>query len=99
MSTCHIDISPKDAENVTEVILKKYPDSIMCLAPINPKSTYSPSKGKKCFRITCEILVPPEAIEGESCLDDFGAMVLLRLPKKRIKADFLKENKSKEEVT
>ena len=44
MSTCYVNINPDDVKKCADGIVKNYPDSVICLAPINPIETSSPTK-------------------------------------------------------
>ncbi|MEC4565536.1 hypothetical protein L8C07_06220 [Paenibacillus sp. CMAA1739] len=74
-------------------VLEKNDDSLMVLAPPSGTiSTYAPSKkgkNKGYYRVKLEVWIPEDSIEGEDALNDFGASILMRLPKNRI-ADHLK---------
>jgi hypothetical protein len=85
----YLNVTPEQVKNAAEVIPREYPDSIIVLAPIFPKSTESPTKKRAYHRIKFEALIPAEAINGEGALDDFGGLLILRLPKKRIQPKFL----------
>lgn len=90
MRTCYVNINPDDVKNCAEWIVKNYQDSVICLAPIKPISTHSPSKNKKYFSIKLEVMLPVDAIKGDGAILDFGGMMLLRLPKDRIAEQFKK---------
>ncbi|MDY8021094.1 hypothetical protein [Paenibacillus polymyxa] len=74
-------------------VLEKYDDSLMVLAPPSGTiNTYAPSKkgkSKGYYRVKLEVWIPEDAIKGEDALNDFGASILMRLPKDRV-ADHLK---------
>lgn len=76
-----------------EQALEKNDDSLMILAPPSGTiNTYAPSKkgkNKGYYRVKLEVWIPEDVIKGEDALNDFGASILMRLPKDRI-ADHLK---------
>lgn len=89
MGNCYINVSPELVKSIAERILGNYPDSVISLVKAHPMATYSPTKRKNYFRITFEVALPVDAITGASALTDFGGFLVLRLPKDRIKPQFL----------
>jgi hypothetical protein len=86
------DVNKETVSELAGQIKDKYNDSILVLAPFSGQlKTYAPAKSGKYkgyFRINTEILIPEDAIKGENALSDFGAFVVMRLPKVRV-ADHL----------
>lgn len=97
MNTCYINVSPEQVKESLQLVAEKKPDSVLVLAPIGGFEIYSPSKKKPYHRIKAEIIVPEDAIIGESCLSDFGIIVTLRLPKNRINPEYLKSAADQED--
>jgi len=94
MRTCHINASPDQIKQIAETIKGANPDSILVLPPVNPISTYAPTKKKKCHRITAELVIPDDALKSVNALTDFGVFAVLRIPEKHISEQYLtdKEN-------
>lgn len=86
------DVNKETVAELARQIKDKYDDSILVLAPFSGQlKTYAPTKTGKYkgyFRLNTEILIPEDAIKGEDALSDFGAFVVMRLPKVRV-ADHL----------
>jgi hypothetical protein len=86
------DVSKETVAELAGQIKDKYDDSILVLAPFSGQlKTYAPTRSGKYkgyFRINTDILIPEDAIKGENALSDFGAFVVMRLPKARV-ADHL----------
>ncbi|MGV6935831.1 hypothetical protein ACWA2B_09990 [Paenibacillus sp. CMM36] len=86
-------VSKETVGSYVEQVLEKNDDSLMILAPPSGTiSTYAPSKkgkNKGYYRVKLEVWIPEESIKGEDALNDFGASILMRLPKDRV-ADHLK---------
>ncbi|WP_340389529.1 hypothetical protein [Paenibacillus sp. FSL E2-0151] len=63
-------------------------DRLTVIAPLaGNASVHAPSrsgKHKGYHRIKCEIWIPEDAIKGEDALTDFGAFMVLSLPKNRV---------------
>lgn len=63
-------------------------DRLTVAAPLaGNASVHAPSrsgKHKGYHRIKCEIWIPEDAIKGEGALTDFGAFMVLSLPKNRV---------------
>ncbi|CCO08253.1 hypothetical protein [Desulforamulus hydrothermalis] len=85
MSTCYVDVDPQVVKEVISHLKDKNPDSIIVLPVVQALETYSPTKKKDYFRIKYEAIIPKDAIIGGSCLTDFGALIVMRVPKNRIK--------------
>jgi len=98
MRTCHINASPDQIKQIAETIKGANPDSLLVLPPVNPISTYAPTKRKKCHRITVELLIPEGALNSVNALTDFGVFAVLRIPEKHISEQYLTERK-KEDTT
>ena len=98
MRTCHINVLPEQIKQIAENIKGANPDSILVLPPVNPISTYSPTKKKKYHRITAELVVPEGALNSANALTDFGVFAVLRIPEKYVSEQYLTERK-KEDVT
>lgn len=90
--TVYIDVSPEQIKELAGAFEKEYPDRVLVLAPLGGKiSVNAPSKtGKQkgYHRFKFEAWIPESAIEGESAIVDFGALLLMGLPKYRIKHPF-----------
>jgi hypothetical protein len=82
------DVNKEVVAELAGQIKDKYDDSILVLAPFSGQlKTYAPAKSGKYkgyFRLNAEILIPEDAIKGENALSDFGAFVVMRLPKERV---------------
>lgn len=89
MSICYVNINSDDVKKCADGIVKNYPDSVICLAPINLIEASSPTKKKHYFSLKVEVMIPADAIKGEGAILDFGGMMLIRLPKNRIADQFL----------
>jgi hypothetical protein len=89
MSSVVFDITKQSLGQIAESIQLNYEDSMLVLAPLAGNiSVYAPAtkgKYKGYHRFKFEVWIPEDAIEGNSALGDFGAMVLMRLPKNRVK--------------
>lgn len=63
-------------------------DRLTVIAPLaGNASVHAPArsgKHKGYHRIKCEIWIPEDAIKGEDALTDFGAFMVLSLPKNRV---------------
>ena len=93
MRTCHINVLPEQIKQIAESIKGANPDSILVLPPVNPVSTYSPTKKKKYHRITVELVIPEGALNSANALTDFGVFAVLRIPEKHISEQYLTERK------
>ncbi|KAB2334282.1 hypothetical protein [Bacillus mesophilum] len=95
------DITKESVSDIAGQIAEKDKDSILVLAPLSGNvSVHAPAKkgkNKGYHRLKLEVWIPEDAIKGENALDDFGAVTLLRLPKKRIE-DHLIRNPREEEL-
>lgn len=84
------DVSSPFVAKAMDEIKADHPDSLLVLAPFSGSlTTHAPAKKGKAkgyFRIQCEIWLPEDAIEGADALNDFGAFVIMRLPKARVKS-------------
>jgi len=98
MRTCHINVLPEQIKQIAETIKGANPDSILVLPPVNPISTYSPTKKKKYHRINVEIVIPEGALNSANALTDFGVFAVLRIPEKYISEQYLTERKKEETV-
>lgn len=82
------DVTKETVANVAEQITKQNNDSLLVLAPLAGNiSVHAPSKkgkNKGYHRMKFEVWIPEDAIKGEDALSDFGAVTLLRLPRKRV---------------
>jgi hypothetical protein len=83
------DVSKETVAKVADAMVSQHDDSLLVLAPLAGNiSIYAPSKNGKYkgyHRLKFEVWIPEDAIEGENAIDDFGAVVLMRLPKSRVK--------------
>ena len=93
MRTCHINILPEHIKQIAEKIKDANPDSVLVLPPVNPISTYAPTKKKKYHRITVELVIPEGALKSTDALTDFGVFTVLRIPEKHISEQYLTERK------
>ncbi len=89
--TCYINVSPQTVGELVNDIAEKNRDSVIVLPVVGKVDIMSPTKKKKCHRFMVELLVPEDAIIGQGCLTDFGCMVVMRLPRERIKPELLVE--------
>ena len=96
MRTCHINVLPEHIKQIAEGIKDANPDSILVLPPVNPISTYSPTKKKKYHRITVELVIPEGALNGANALTDFGVFAVLRIPEKHISEQYLTDKKKED---
>ena len=96
MRTCHINASPDQIKRIAENIKGANPDSILVLPPVNPISTYSPTKKKKYHRITVELVIPQDALNSVNALTDFGVFAVLRIPEKYISEQYLVDKKKED---
>jgi len=82
------DISKEAVSNIAGQIENQYDDSILVLAPLAGSiSVHAPAtkgKYKGYHRFKFEVWIPEDAIKGDSALNDFGAVTLMRLPKSRV---------------
>jgi hypothetical protein len=82
------DVSQETVAKVADAMVKQHDDSLLVLAPLAGSiSVYAPSKKGKYkgyHRLKFEVWIPEEAIKGESAIDDFEAVVLMRLPRSRV---------------
>ncbi|KOS03957.1 hypothetical protein [Paenibacillus polymyxa] len=87
------DVSKESVGVLLDQIQEKYDDSLIALAPLaNGVTVHAPNKKGKYkgyHRLELQVMIPEDAIQGESALTDFGAFVMLRLPRKRVQ-DHLK---------
>lgn len=90
------DVTKESVSDIAGQITEKHKDSILVLAPLSGSiSVHAPAKKGKTkgyHRLKLEVWIPEDAIKGENALDDFGAVTLLRVPKKRVE-DHLLRNK------
>lgn len=88
------DVTEKTVESVANQIKNQHKDSMLVLAPVSGScSVHAPSKTGKYkgyHRIKMEVWIPEDAIEGDSSLNDFGLVTLMRLPKKRVKPHLIR---------
>jgi len=91
MRTCHINVLPEHIKQIAENIKGANPDSILILPPVNPISTYSPTKKKKFHRINVELVIPEGTLNSTAALTDFGVFAVLRIPEKHISEQYLTE--------
>ena len=90
---CHINASPDQIKLIAETIIGANRDSLLVLPPVNPISTYSPTKKKKYHRITVELIIPEDALKSVGALTDFGVFAVLRIPEKHISEQYLVDKK------
>lgn len=87
------DVSKESVGILIDQIKGQNEDSLIALAPLsNGVTVHAPNKKGKYkgyHRLELQVMIPEDAIQGESALTDFGAFVMLRLPRKRVK-DHLK---------
>lgn len=90
--TVYMDASVEQVKDLAAMIEKEHPDRVLVLAPLaGSMSVHAPAKSGKHkghHRFKFEVWIPEEAIEGESALGDFGALVLMGLPRERVKHPF-----------
>ncbi|PPQ49097.1 hypothetical protein C5G87_06895 [Paenibacillus peoriae] len=89
--------APKDLPSaVAAEMVGSQDDSILVVAPIAGKiKTYAPTArgfNKDYFRINMDVLLPKDCIQGDDAISDFGAFVVMRLPKSRVQDDFIHDN-------
>ena len=94
--TCHINASPDQIKQIAETIKGANPDSILVLPPVNPISTYSPTKKKKYHKITVELIIPEDALKSANALTDFGVFAVLWIPEKHISEQYLTDKKKED---
>lgn len=94
MGKTYVDVTPDQVQELLQNIKKQYPDDAFVAAKCFLKSTKSPSKNKPNFTLTFDVCVAPDAIEGDNCLTDIGATIILSIPKKRIKEKYLQKEKT-----
>lgn len=89
------DVSKETVANVAEAMVKQDEDRLLVLAPLAGNlSVYTPSKKGKYrdyHRFKFEVWIPEDAIKGDSAIGDFGAVVLMTLPKSRVQDHLKKE--------
>jgi hypothetical protein len=90
------DITKETLTTVADAITENPDENLLVLAPLaGTISVHAPSKTGKYkgyHRFKFEVWIPEDAIEGENALSDFNAVVLMSLPKSRVK-DHLKNDK------
>lgn len=96
------DVTDKTVSNVAKQIKDSNADSMLVLAPMSGSCTvYAPAKkgkNKGYHRIKLEVWIPEDAIIGESALNDFGLVSLIRLPKSRVQPHLIRSEDEKGET-
>ncbi|MGE7840646.1 hypothetical protein ACQKNX_07635 [Lysinibacillus sp. NPDC093712] len=89
------DVTEDTVGKVAKQIKSSKPDSMLVIAPMSGScSVHAPSKSGKYkgyHRIKMEVWIPEDAIKGDSALDDFGLVTMLRLPKSRVQPHLIRE--------
>lgn len=91
MKQCYINVK---AESVKKLALRIEEDDrdLIVLPVVAPKSVSAPTKKKPNHMFEFVAMVPPEILKEEyqkSAITDYGAFIVMRLPKHMIKPEYL----------
>lgn len=93
MKTCYVNVKAESVQKLAQRIEDDESDVIV-LPVVAPKSVAAPTKKKPNHMFEFVAMVPPEILKEEyknSAVTDYGAFIVMRLPKHMIKPEYLQE--------
>lgn len=91
MKTCYVNVKADTVRNLA-LRIEEDENDLIVLPVVAPKSVSAPTKKKPNHMFEFVAMVPPDILKDEyqnRAITDYGAFIVMRLPKHMIKPEFL----------